>query len=125
MSLINDPKILNQLNSFSLDEIQQGIDELENTIGFTRFGERYKDQLIILYKLKKNAEKKRLNCEVNALKNQLFERLAEIVPISIARSQTFNLWVKYKKQDKGAQYVRDSLQMELESLQLQEVLCHE
>lgn len=122
MSWGNEPKIIRQLDSFSLDEIQQGISELESTIGSTRFGTRYDDQLVILYKLKKIAEMKRLNCEVNALKNQLFERLAETMPISIARSQTFNLWVKYKNQDKGAQYLRDSLQMELKNLQLEEAI---
>ena len=46
-------KLLNQLDSFELEEINQGIAELENNIGKTYFGNSFNEKLTVLYVLKK------------------------------------------------------------------------
>ncbi|HGT1268931.1 TPA: hypothetical protein ACMV4O_000618 [Enterococcus faecium] len=45
-------KLLNQLDSLELEEINQGIAELENNIGKTYFGNSFNEKLTVLYVLK-------------------------------------------------------------------------
>ncbi|BDP57971.1 hypothetical protein EfmJHP36_24500 [Enterococcus faecium] len=42
-------KLLNQLDSLELEEINQGIAELENNIGKTYFGNSFNEKLTVLY----------------------------------------------------------------------------
>ncbi|OUK18674.1 hypothetical protein BU181_16655, partial [Enterococcus faecium] len=44
-----------------------------------------------------------------------------ITDMQEAREKTFNTWVKYQNQLKGAEFVRDGLKYELEQLKLMEV----
>lgn len=114
-------KLLNQLDSFELEEINQGIAELENNIGKTYFGNSFNEKLTVLYVLKKHADHKVICQEISELKNQIFSAWLNITDIREARLKTFNTWVKYQNQLKGVEFVRDGLKYELAQLQLMEV----
>lgn len=114
-------KLLNQLDSFELEEINQGIAELENNIGKAYFGKSFKEKLAVLYVLKRHADYKTICREINELKTQIFNEWMNITDIREARVKTFNTWVKYQNQLKEVEFVRDGLKYELEQLQLMEV----
>ncbi|MBU5581737.1 MULTISPECIES: hypothetical protein [Enterococcus] len=113
--------LLNQLDRLDLEEINQGIAELENNIGKTYFGNSFNEKLTVLYVLKKHADHKLICREINELKNQILTAWLNITDIREARVKTFNTWVKYQNQLKGAEFVRDGLKYELEQLKLMEV----
>lgn len=113
--------LLNKLDSFELEEINQGIHELEKKIGKTYIGNSFDETLLILHILKDQAYKKTIWQETNELKNQLFHSWEQITDVKTARVKTFNTWIKYQNQLKGVEFVRDKLQYELEQLQLMEV----
>lgn len=113
--------LLNQLDRLDLEEINQGIAELENNIGKTYFGNSFNEKLAILYVLKKHAEHKLICREINELKNQILTAWLNITDMQEARVKTFTTWVKYQNQLKGAEFVRDGLKYELEQLKLMEV----
>ncbi len=54
-------------------------------------------------------------------KNQILTAWLNITDMQEARVKTFNTWVKYQNQLKGAEFVRDGLKYELEQLKLMEV----
>lgn len=112
----NKSEILNVFENFSLDEINEGIEELESTIGKTRFGNIYHEQLDILYTLKSHAIHKNISREVHDLKEQLKNEFLKTMDLEKANVKTFNLWVGYHNQGKGIEFDRDNLQLELDSL---------
>ncbi|WP_086351155.1 hypothetical protein [Candidatus Enterococcus clewellii] len=116
MNIYNDPEILIKLESFTLEEINEGIETLENSIGRTRFGNKYNEQLTILYTLRGHGERKLLNHEINEIKRQILDNLALKFSIREARVKTFQLWIKYHDQRKGNDFVRDKLRLELDRL---------
>ena len=84
-------KLLNQLDSLELEEINQGI-------GKTYFGNSFNEKLTVLYVLKKHAEHKIICREINELKNQILTTWLNITDMQEARVKTFNTWVKYQNQ---------------------------
>lgn len=121
MGAFAEPGILGTINQFTLEEITQGIEVLENSIGRTRFGNKYDDQLEILYVLKGHAEKRILNYEISELTNQIREALLREFNIKEARAKTFQIVVRYQNNGRGNEFVRDGLKKELKKLQLVEV----
>lgn len=121
MGVFAEPGILETLNQFTLEEITQGIEVLENSIGRTRFGNKYDEQLTILYTLRGHAERKLLNYEISELTNQILETLLCKFSMKEARAKTFQILVRYQNQGQGNEFVRDRLKKELEKLQLVEV----
>lgn len=117
-----ESRILRQLDSYKLEEINVGIAELESSIDKTRFGRHYKDELAVLYVLREHAKYKETCTEIHDLKEQIFKEWLQKTDLKEARIKTFNTWVKYQNQLKGPEFVRDSLKYELEQLQLMEVL---
>lgn len=115
-------QILNILNSFELAEINQRIDELEKNINKIYFGKSFKEKLTILYILKNHVENKNICGEIQELKEQLLKEWLRITDIREARVKTFNAWVKYQNQLKGAAFVRDGLKYEVEQVQIKEVV---
>ncbi len=115
-------QILNILDSFGLAEINQGIDELEKNINKIYFGKSFKEKLALLYILRSHAENKQVCREIHILKKQLLTEWLRMTNIRDARVRTFNTWVKYQNQSKGAVFVRDGLKYELEQLQIKEVV---
>ena len=113
-------KLLNQLDSLELEEINQGIAELENNIGKTYFGNSFNEKLTVLYVLKTCRTQNNLSRNQRA-KNQILTAWLNITDMQEARVKTFNTWVKYQNQLKGAEFVRDGLKYELEQLKLMEV----
>lgn len=68
-------KLLNQLDSLELEEINQGIAELENNIGKTYFGNSFNEKLTVCM-YSKHAEHKIICREINELKSD-FNRMVK------------------------------------------------
>lgn len=113
--------LLNQLDSIELDEINQGIAELENNIGKTYFGNSFNEKLTVLYVLKKHADYKAIRREISELKEQICEEWLLVTDLEEAKGKTFQTWGKYQNQLIDVEFVRNGLKYELEQLQLMEV----
>lgn len=70
--------ILRDLESFSLQDINEAIEELETKIGKLYFGDGWTEKLQVLYSLKKFSSKKSLNDEVRDLKEALVNKYTEM-----------------------------------------------
>lgn len=116
--MMYESEVLNILDRMKLEDINKGIDELENNIGKRYFGTSFKEKLTILYVLKKQADHKVICQEINELKNQIYSEWKNVTDIQDADVKTFNTWVKYQNQLKGVDFVRDGLKYELKQLQL-------
>lgn len=109
--------ILKDLESFNINDIDEAIQELEDNIGKSYFGNGWEEKLQVLYSLKKFAEKKRLATEIFRLKEQLVERLTAIHGKHKAWADVANLVNELQAEDKGREFVRDGLIIELERLE--------
>lgn len=109
--------ILKDLENFNINDINEAIQELENKIGKSYFGNGWEEKLKVLYSLKKFAEKKRLATEIFRLKEQLVERLTAIHGKHKAWSTVANLVNELQAEGKGREFVRDGLMIELERLE--------
>ena len=109
--------ILKDLESFNINDIDEAIQELEDKIGKPYFGNGCEEKLQVLYSLKKFAEKKRLATEIFRLKEQLVERLTAIHGKHKAWADVANLVNELQAEDKGREFVRDGLKIELERLE--------
>ena len=109
--------ILKDLESFNINDIDEAIQELEDNIGKSYFGKGWEEKLQVLYSLKKVAEKKRLATEIFRLKEQLVERLTAIHGKHKAWADVANLVNELQAEDKGREFVRDGLKIELERLE--------
>ena len=109
--------ILKDLESFNINDIDEAIQELEDNIGKSYFGKGWEEKLQVLYSLKKFAEKKRLATEIFRLKEQLVERLTAIHGKHKAWADVANLVNELQAEDKGREFVRDGLKIELERLE--------
>ena len=120
----HESDILNVLASFSLEEINQGISELEEKNGKIFLGSIFEERLEILNTLKKHAERSLVCREVSNLKQAIFVEWSKRTDLKTARAKTFCVWVKCQNQLKGIEFVRDSLKYELEQLQHTEVTAN-
>ena len=109
--------ILKDLESFNINDIDEAIQELEDNIGKSYFGNGWEEKLQVLYSLKKFAEKKRLATEIFRLKEQLVERLTAIHGKHKAWADVANLVNELQAEGKGREFVRDGLKIELERLE--------
>ena len=109
--------ILKDLESFNINDIDEAIQELEDNIGKSYFGNGWEEKLQVLYSLKKFAEKKRLATEIFRLKEQLVERLTAIHGKHKAWADVANLVNELQAEGKGREFVRDGLMIELERLE--------
>ena len=109
--------ILKDLESFNINDIDEAIQELEDNIGKSYFGKGWEEKLQVLYSLKKFAEKKRLATEIFRLKEQLVERLTAMHAKHKAWADVANLVNELQAEDKGREFVRDGLKIELERLE--------
>ena len=109
--------ILKDLENFNINDINEAIQELENKIGKSYFGNVWEEKLKVLYSLKKFAEKKRLATEIFRLKEQLVERLTAIHGKHKTWSTVANLANELQAEGKGREFVRDGLMIELERLE--------
>lgn len=109
--------ILKDLESFKIYDIDEAIQELEDNIGKSYFGNGWEEKLQVLYSLKKFAEKKRLATEIFRLKEQLVERLTAIHGKHKAWADVANLVNELQAEGKGREFVRDGLKIELERLE--------
>lgn len=109
--------ILKDLENFNINDINEAIQELENKIGKSYFGNVWEEKLKVLYSLKKFAEKKRLATEIFRLKEQLVERLTAIHGKHKAWADVANLVNELQAEGKGREFVRDGLMIELERLE--------
>ncbi|KAF1295095.1 hypothetical protein BAU15_04895 [Enterococcus sp. JM4C] len=116
-----DSEILNTMKNFKLEEIAEGIDELERKIGRTLFGETFDERLEILYILKRQSEYKNVCSEVRDVKEEIFKELLKQSDERTARVKAFSIWVGYQNQLLGAEFVRDNLRLELNKLKQTEV----
>ncbi len=108
--------ILKDLESFNINDIDEAIQELEDNIGKSYFGNVWEEKLKVLYSLKKFAEKKRLATEIFRLKEQLVERLTAIHGKHKAWADVANLANSLQAEGKGSEFVRDGLKIEIERL---------
>ncbi|MBW9331108.1 hypothetical protein D9N18_07045 [Lactococcus raffinolactis] len=109
--------ILKDLESFNINDIDEAIQELENKIGKSYFGNVWEEKLQVLYSLKKFAEKKRLATEIFRLKEQLVERLTAMHGKHKAWADVANLVNSLQAEGKGREFVRDGLMIEIERLE--------
>lgn len=109
--------ILKDLESFNINDIDEAIQELEDKIGKSYFGNGWSEKLQVLYSLKKFAENKRLAKEISKLKEQLVERLTAIHGKHKAWSTVANLVNDLQAEGKGREFVRDGLMIEIERLE--------
>ena len=109
--------ILRDLESFNINDIDEAIQELEDKIGKSYFGNGWEEKLQVLRSLKKFAEKKRLNLEIYKLKEQLVERLTALHGKSTAWADVATLVIDLQAEGKGREFVRDGLIIELEQLE--------
>lgn len=109
--------ILKDLESFNINDIDEAIQELEDNIGKSYFGNGWEEKLQVLYSLKKFAEKKRLATEIFRLKEQLVERLTAMNGKHKAWADVANLVNELQAEGKGREFVRDGLMIELERLE--------
>lgn len=109
--------ILKDLESFNINDIDEAIQELEDKIGKSYFGDIPKEKLQVLYSLKKFAEKKRLAKEIYTLKEQLVERLTVLHGKRKAWVDVANLVNDLQAEGKGREFVRDGLMIEIERLE--------
>lgn len=109
--------ILKDLESFNINDIDEAIQELEDNIGKSYFGNGWEEKLQVLYSLKKFAEKKRLATEIFRLKEQLVERLTAIHGKHKAWADVANLVNGLQAEGKGREFVRDGLMIEIERLE--------
>ena len=109
--------ILKDLESFNINDIDEAIQELENKIGKSYFGNVWEEKLQVLYSLKKFAEKKRLATEIFRLKEQLVERLTAMHAKHKAWADVANLVNSLQAEGKGREFVRDGLMIEIERLE--------
>lgn len=108
--------LLKSLESVSLEEVTEAIDELKDKKGKNCFGKKYDDLLDVLYTLEEIAENSAFSKEVHLLKEELIARFEPELGIDEARSKAFNIWAKYQNQGKGLEFVKKSLIAELEEL---------
>ena len=108
--------ILRDLESFSLQDINEAIEELENNIGKNYFGDGWTEKLQVLYSLKKFSSKKSLNDEIRELKETLVNKFTEMYGQSEAWVKVFNMVADLQNQCKGRAFVRDGLIIELKKL---------
>lgn len=109
--------ILKDLENFNINDIDEAIQELEDNIGKSYFGNGWEEKLQVLYSLKKFAEKKRLATEIFRLKEQLVERLTAMHGKHKAWVDVANLVNELQAEGKGREFVRDGLMIELERLE--------
>lgn len=109
--------ILKDLESFNINDIDEAIQELEDKIGKSYFGNVWEEKLQVLYSLKKFAEKKRLAKEIFTLKEKLVERLTAIHGKYKAWADVANLVNSLQAEGKGREFVRDGLIIEIERLE--------
>ena len=109
--------ILKELENFNIKDIDEGIKELEDNIGKSYFGNGWEEKLQVLYSLKKFAEKKRLAKEIFRLKEQLVERFTAIHGKHKAWVDVANLVNELQAEEKGREFVRDGLKIELKRLE--------
>ena len=109
--------ILKDLESFNINDIDEAIQELEDNIGKSYFGKGWEEKLQVLYSLKKFAEKKRLATEIFRLKEQLVERFTAIHGKHKAWADVANLVNDLQAEEKGREFVRDGLKIELGRLE--------
>ena len=109
--------ILKDLESFNINDIDEAIQELENKIGKSYFGNVWEEKLQVLYSLKKFAEKKRLATEIFRLKEQLVERLTAMHGKHKAWADVANIVNSLQAEGKGREFVRDGLKIEIERLE--------
>ena len=83
--------ILRDLESFSLQDINEAIKELETKIGKNYFGDGWSEKLQVLYSLKKFSSKNYLNDEVRDLKEALVNKYTEMYGQSEAWVVVFNM----------------------------------
>lgn len=108
--------ILKDLESFNINDIDEAIQELEDKIGKSYFGNGWEEKLQVLYSLKKFAEKKRLAKEIYTLKEQLVERLTVLHGKHKAWATVANLVNDLQAEGKGREFVRDGLTAEIKRL---------
>ena len=109
--------ILKDLKSFNINDIDEAIQELEQNIGKSYFGNGWSEKLQVLYSLKKFAENKRLAKEIYTLKEQLVERLTVLHGKRKAWADVANLVNDLQAEGKGREFVRDGLMIEIERLE--------
>ncbi|MGO2799603.1 MAG: hypothetical protein ACTIAW_11050 [Lactococcus lactis] len=109
--------ILKELESFNINDIDEAIQELEDKIGKSYFGNGWEEKLQVLYSLKKFAENKRLEKEIFALKEKLVERLTAIHGKHEAWADVANLVNELQAEGKGREFVRDGLKIEIKRLE--------
>ena len=109
--------ILKDLESFNINDIDEAIQELEDKIGKSYFGNVWEEKLQVLYSLKKFAEKKQLAKEIYTLKEQLVERFTAIHGKHKAWADVANLVNELQAEGKGREFVRDGLKIEIERLE--------
>lgn len=109
--------ILKDLESFNINDIDEAIQELEQNIGKSYFGNGWSEKLQVLYSLKKFAENKRLAKEIYTLKEQLVERLTVLHGKRKAWADVANLVNDLQAEGKGREFVRDGLMIEIERLE--------
>lgn len=112
-----EASILNTFEKFTLEEINQGINELESNIGRTYFGNPFKEKLKILYILREQKEKRVAMNEIPCLKKALIREFMKTCDYRTAEGKMFQIWVEYQNELKGALFVRDGLKSELEKIQ--------
>lgn len=105
--------LIKSLESVSLEEVTEAIDELKDKKGKNCFGKKYDDLLDVLYTLEEIAEKKALSKEVHLLKEELIAQFEPELGIDAARVKAFNIWGFYQNKGKGQVFVRDALLKEL------------
>ena len=109
--------ILQDLESFNINDIDEAIQELEQNIGKSYFGNGWSEKLQVLYSLKKFAEKKQLAKEIYRLKEQLVERLTVLHGKHKAWANVANIVNELQAEGKGREFVRDGLIIEIEQLE--------
>lgn len=108
--------ILRDLESFSLQDINEAIEELETNIGKNYFGDGWNEKLQVLYSLKKFSSKKCLNDEVRELKETLINKYTEMYGQSEAWVKVSNMVADLQNQCKGRAFVKAGLIREVEKL---------
>lgn len=105
--------VLKTLDSFSLEDIQQAIEEVNTQKGRVWFGKSYDNLQQVLYILAENAEKKLLNIEIHDLKQALVDKYKKDMDHACASAKVYNIWGFYQNKGKGQVFVRDALLNEL------------
>lgn len=105
--------VLKTLDSFSLEDIQQAIEEVNKQKGRVWFGKSCDNLQQVLYILAENAEKKLLNIEIHDLKQALVDKYKKDMDHACASAKVYNIWGFYQNKGKGQVFVRDALLKEL------------